>query len=439
MDVVMNLNLGILIITSITDSVMLLFCIYIFFDSLLYRKMKRSYTLLYFIAIGIIFALGLFWLRSTVTTVVELFFVTLIAGFAFKSKWYNYFVLSLSLTTIYFLSYYLVATISSLCLPVVIDTVYNAEINYIFYNFLLNMTLFVAVMLIRIRKYKIFAHATLKQSMLFFITPLSTLGILCSLCVVFYTVTVSYNVLYMGMVCAFLLMLSNIGVFYYIDSIRSNSDNDYAIYAANKLIEAQTDKYREMIKNQDKILKLQHDYKNLFLGIISSIDQSNIEEAKKQLQFQYQEMTKQSPVIQTGNIIQTLIDIKKEMLSENNIEVEFECHDFHKNKISPIDIAVIFGNAFDNAVEACMKFHPSEKKIISVHVQIKYNTLVMIIKNPIKRSVRVDELKSTKGAFGHGYGILSMRNIAQKYNGEIDFECFDNLFVTYITMRNKLE
>lgn len=432
------------VLASVFNSTLITFLIYMFFDSLLFKRVKTSVVIIVHFLIAL-FTSACFIVNNQLSEPIFINYdIVLFASFAssltFKTKWYNYIVLSFVFDAVYFIAIMFSSAILAIFQIGNNNSEHIAIIDYFFINAATNMIVFIIVMIIKLGKHKLFQHASFKKAVMMILTPISTLGITIALKNIFQaTEKPSYGIFVYIALCCFLLMLSNIAVFYYMDSLRENSDNSSAIHAANELIKVQADKYSEMLKSRDIILKLQHDYKNMFLGLVSSINENNIEQVKENLKKQYEELTEQTPVISNGNIIQTLIDMKQETLNSNNIEIELECKNLERNKISPIDLGIIFGNTFDNAVEACLKFYPQEKKIITIHLQVKYNTVVLIMTNPVKRPVKVEYLKSTKDVFGHGYGILSMRNIATKYHGEIDFECSDNKFKVYITMRNLSE
>ena len=90
-------------------------------------------------------------------------------------------------------------------------------------------------------------------------------------------------------------------------------------------------------------------------------------------------------------------------------------------------MAILLGNALDNAIEAVLGI--AEEKKISVSV-IKNGSLVTLsVKNPVKENFVATNLKTTKKDKAmHGFGIESMKKIAEKYKGEIITEAEDGIF-----------
>ena len=128
--------------------------------------------------------------------------------------------------------------------------------------------------------------------------------------------------------------------------------------------------------------------------------------------------------------------MKTQVAENRGITIQTNYRELDKIKISLIDVAIILGNALDNAIEATEKTN-NVKKEIDVTINIKNDLVIITIRNPVENDVDTDHLVSSKrndGSFG--YGLSSMRSIATKYNGEVLLLCKDNIFQTTIYLRN---
>lgn len=102
--------------------------------------------------------------------------------------------------------------------------------------------------------------------------------------------------------------------------------------------------------------------------------------------------------------------------------------------LSEFDIAAIFGNMVDNAIEAC---NMNGCEIIKIDFSIKNNYQNILCKNQIKQPVLNNNpsLKTTKqDKTIHGYGIKSMKKIVEGVNGFIDFFEENNMFCVHIAL-----
>ena len=98
---------------------------------------------------------------------------------------------------------------------------------------------------------------------------------------------------------------------------------------------------------------------------------------------------------------------------------------------------MLLGNALDNALEAAKKTNLEVNKYISLMIKVDEGQIVVIIKNFAPPDTDVNDLRTGKKVSGHGFGILSMKNIVDHYNGELYFDIEGDVFTTYITLNNK--
>ena len=106
--------------------------------------------------------------------------------------------------------------------------------------------------------------------------------------------------------------------------------------------------------------------------------------------------------------------------------------------IDSVDIAILLGNALDNAIEATAKLTDKRIKNILLMIILKGNDLNIIIKNPVEYDVNTDHLISNKkDKRFHGYGIINMKTVVDKYKGSLIFTCQDNIFRTTIILPNE--
>ena len=101
-----------------------------------------------------------------------------------------------------------------------------------------------------------------------------------------------------------------------------------------------------------------------------------------------------------------------------------------------IDFSVLIGNAIDNAIEATQSVKTHDK-VINITIMTKNSNLLIIVKNPVDAKIDTQNLATTKKEFElHGFGVLQMTNLVEKYGGDIFFECDDKQFKTTIILNN---
>lgn len=104
------------------------------------------------------------------------------------------------------------------------------------------------------------------------------------------------------------------------------------------------------------------------------------------------------------------------------------------------DMAVVFANLLDNAIRA-EEMQPDKKRRISISVFEEKRIVKCVINNYIEKSVLDDNphlSTSKQDKELHGWGMSSVRNIIDKYIGDINIYEENNFFTVLIKMPKKL-
>ena len=108
-----------------------------------------------------------------------------------------------------------------------------------------------------------------------------------------------------------------------------------------------------------------------------------------------------------------------------------------------MDVYSLFGNLLDNAVEAVIHLEPPERRSISLVIERKGISVNISCVNFTDNTLTLREdglpetTKTTEEGF-HGYGMLSILRIAQKYHGGVQIEQEDGIFTLNIYMSEEI-
>lgn len=98
----------------------------------------------------------------------------------------------------------------------------------------------------------------------------------------------------------------------------------------------------------------------------------------------------------------------------------------------------LFGNAIDNAVEAVEKLNDTEKRVIDLSIEERGDLVFVVVSNyfnGILPDFDHPETTKTEEPGYHGYGIKSMKLLAAKYGGALNFTAEDDLFTLQLYMQ----
>lgn len=97
----------------------------------------------------------------------------------------------------------------------------------------------------------------------------------------------------------------------------------------------------------------------------------------------------------------------------------------------------LLGNAIDNAIECVDQFEDVEKRVVSLAIR-RQNAFLCIQTNNYCEDVPTQEdglpvtTKADKSS--HGFGLKSIRYLAQKYGGTMFATVRDHVFILQVTL-----
>ena len=112
-------------------------------------------------------------------------------------------------------------------------------------------------------------------------------------------------------------------------------------------------------------------------------------------------------------------------------------------KMKPVDICSLFANAFDNAIDACVKLPETSKKTVSFIIKRTEKYLNIRIENSVLKAdpeiagrlfEDVERFTSKENKNIHGYGTRNMKEIIDRYDGMIKAETTDERFILTINI-----
>ena len=101
--------------------------------------------------------------------------------------------------------------------------------------------------------------------------------------------------------------------------------------------------------------------------------------------------------------------------------------------MSELDLCVILGNLFDNAIEASLAL-PEENRLIRVYMDMKNTQLYISFTNftASQKKKKVGNLFQTTKGEGHGFGLIRIDSIIERLDGYLSRNSEDGAFTTEI-------
>lgn len=190
----------------------------------------------------------------------------------------------------------------------------------------------------------------------------------------------------------------------------------------------------EIHKVQEQIRTLKHDMKNHTMVILSYLEEGKTEDAKVYAGEILNKLNKMYTYVNVGNsLLNYVFNNKFSQAKEQGIEIKAEIENLPFEYMDSVDFSALMNNLLDNAICGAQK---SRNRELEVQIAVKKGFDVITVKNSIDSSILGSnpELVSTKEEPGHGYGIKQIKNIVEKYDGNIDIYEEKNKFIVSIIL-----
>jgi sensor histidine kinase regulating citrate/malate metabolism len=201
--------------------------------------------------------------------------------------------------------------------------------------------------------------------------------------------------------------------------------------ANRKIAEYQNElisKHYDEVENIYKQMRgWKHDYHSHLQAIKAYIASGQIDELLGFCDKIEQDLQSVDTVVKTGNVmLDAILNSKLSLANQRNIEVNAKAAVPGKLQITDVDLCVLIGNLLDNAMEACVKIQDTdmvnwefERPFIRVYIGMKGYNLYICVTNSVYGEVKKSGARfiSTKDNPNHGFGLVRIDKICEKYDG----------------------
>lgn len=220
-----------------------------------------------------------------------------------------------------------------------------------------------------------------------------------------------------------------------------SSSSYYKIKAENQMLEyqnkLQAEYYEKILKNYDNTAKLRHDINNLVQIINIQLSENTTEGNKKAKEIangisDIMGSTRTHKYC-NNRIINAVLFDKAGIAEKESIKVVDDIILDDNINITDFDICRIFINLLDNAISALKSYNGNDK---TLYISCKKDDNNIYIKCENKFSETIKNPK--KNSELHGYGLKIVKDIAEKYDGELITEIQDLTFSTFAILKTNI-
>lgn len=241
---------------------------------------------------------------------------------------------------------------------------------------------------------------------------------------------------------AILMIAANLVTLFLIYRQKDYVESKAKLGFANEQIKNQLAHYEELYRYQSEIRTFRHDIKNKLLSVSGLLadgqTQSAIDAIKGEVDFLDEA---NNGVINSGNpAVDAVLQSKLAIAESKGITLDYSVKISDKITVDLLELGVLIGNALDNAIEAAEGLGNGTEKTIFASIITMGGRIVVSVENPVEAQVDTKHIGTAKAdKLNHGYGLKSIKTIAQKYDGDVFVSCEGNIFTTSINICNTFE
>lgn len=272
-----------------------------------------------------------------------------------------------------------------------------------------------------------------KEVIVFIVFPLVSLFVIVLLTFAYYDPSTSQsNSVIIAIVMGLMIVLTVL-----ILVVLSKISTLNEIYIQNIMMKNKQKMYKNEIDNSNRyikeISKIKHDINNEIYSIRELLYNNNIKQAISVCDGVVDKLDSVASVMNTNNVyLNSIMNVVLKKASESNIKVKLQITN-ELEEIEGNDIIVMLGNLCDNAIE-----YLSDKleRNMEIVINKKGSFNFIYISNTIENSVLKNNpnLVSIKNDSMHGYGIKNVKDVVSKYNGKMNFEEHNGIFIANVML-----
>lgn len=188
-------------------------------------------------------------------------------------------------------------------------------------------------------------------------------------------------------------------------------------------MESQLKHMDEIVLKQNELRRVKHDMVNQLIAIKSYLDNADISGGQQYVAELTDQLQHISSTINTGNnALDAILSTKKSLAESKGIVFNTEIRIQERLPLDPKDLCIIFGNALDNAIEACDRLtENAEKRIDLLMVQDAYSIFCTLSNTAPANNDRTFTI-SKADKTNHGFGLQNIRDALANYGAEPSIE-----------------
>ncbi len=238
----------------------------------------------------------------------------------------------------------------------------------------------------------------------------------------------------------FTLMTGMIGGLFIRDALRLKQREQQLAFEVSLMetqMEEQKKRHQVLLQNAKTVKEQRHDLRHQLAVIRSYCVEGDNRKLTDYLDTLLEKIPSEQKKVYCENAaVNAIVSHYAAIAEENGIECSIHLTiPEHLEQITDSSLCVIFGNLFENAIEACTRMAEG-KRFIRLNSRLQYKTLAITMDNSFDGNFKEQDGKlvsSKRGDFGIGTSSISA--VAEQYGGGARFEADGRVFLSSVYVR----
>ena len=195
--------------------------------------------------------------------------------------------------------------------------------------------------------------------------------------------------------------------------------------------------YEKINELQHEIMKYRHDFNNVLTTAMNLYTFPDTAEKGKEMldELSRKNQSNKMPFYCANNIVNAILWDKSNTAEESGVILNCDASLSNDIPIDDVDLCCLIVNMLDNAIRGAKA--AENDKSIGIKIKEENGRIYISVSNyaDMPDFESTEKLPSTKANKNHGYGTEIIRNIVQKYDGDVLFTCKDRKFSTALSIR----
>lgn len=241
---------------------------------------------------------------------------------------------------------------------------------------------------------------------------------------------------------AILLYLGEITVIYSYQKYVEKQQERELLFIENQQIKVMKQRLEDVEGFYSNIRKVRHEMRNHMTNIKGLVLSEQYEEVESYIHELDDSIKALEYKYSTGNAVMDVL-INDKWRQAEKLCIQFDVDFPYSSTISAYDMAIVLNNLLDNAIEACEKIE-LEKRYIRLHLKRKKRFVLVEVENSFDGIWKWENgfpvtTKYTDGFMEHGIGLKNVKDVANRYFGDLDIKVNENIFKVTVLLQEKEE